>query len=535
MTKENMPVILKKMAGISLYVIFALLLFICIKEKANYHMDEISTYILANNTYDDSIVINPEYHKTYDNPILVWERSMTVQDGQKFNYANVWEKQKADVHPPFYYVIIHTVSSLFPGKFSKWFAGGVNIFFALLTLFMLRKIIYKLTESEIAKFMGTCCFIFSAGGLSAMTFFRMYILTMFFVVTICYLFLQGLEKRNVRFWIAVGILSVLGTMTHYYFLIYLFFICLIFGIFLLLEKDYKSVLVFLFTMMVSGVVCILLFPDMITHCIGGGYRGVETMQNLKNAEAAVFFSRLKACYHIVDSQLFGGLFLVYMGVFLSIFILFSFLTKKTKEKFTLKKHYKWFLVGIPAFLYFFVVSKAAVYITDRYFHPIYPVLMIVFVSTMTVICKKILPNKLTFVLLSLLLGFSTVKDFKNNWFYLYRSSNDLINMAKNHKDCDCIFIVNNKMECNAAMNEAKNYHSITFLPEEGLDCEEVSQISINTDENLVLMIGENCNTVRVLEQVQKAYPHLNSTVCLGKHSSTYTYFMCKEKILDTDE
>ena len=57
----------------------------------------------------------------------VYDDYMKVQNGQRFDYVNVWRNQTNDVHPPLYYALIHTICSVFPNKFSKWFAAGINV------------------------------------------------------------------------------------------------------------------------------------------------------------------------------------------------------------------------------------------------------------------------------------------------------------------------------------------------------------------------------------------------------------------------
>lgn len=58
-----------------------------------------------------------------------WNSALTVQQEYAFNYKSVFYNQAQDVHPPLYYVIIHTISSFFPGTYSKWFAIIPNMMF----------------------------------------------------------------------------------------------------------------------------------------------------------------------------------------------------------------------------------------------------------------------------------------------------------------------------------------------------------------------------------------------------------------------
>lgn len=101
----------------------------------------------------------------------------------------VWDNQAGDVHPPLYYAIIHTVCSMFAGKFSIWYAGVVNIFFAVLTLWTVRHLVNELTQSSEAVMWGTVFFVLSEGVLSGVSFFRMYIMAMFEVTFVTWLFI----------------------------------------------------------------------------------------------------------------------------------------------------------------------------------------------------------------------------------------------------------------------------------------------------------------------------------------------------------
>lgn len=530
MTKDKITKILKKVINIGIYLCFLLITCVCISQKSNYHMDEISTYILSNNTYDEALTVNPELDITYDNPSLVWLRSMTVQPGQSFNYANVWNKQKSDVHPPLYYALIHTICSFMPNIYSKWIAGGVNIFFGLCILFLLRCMITELTHSEIACFLGSCCLIFSAGFLSAITFFRMYIATMFWVMLVSYLFLLGLKKRDVKLWLQVGIVSVLGALTHYYFILYLFFICLCFGVYLIVKKEWRNVGVFLLTMLLSGVLCVLIFPSIITHSIGGGYRGVETLNNLQNSSFAIFISRLKSCFDIVNSQLFGGMLLYYVIGAGLILLLFGFVHKQKMQRKPLEEYYKWVILVIPTIAYFFFVSKIAIYITDRYFHPIYPMLIVLLVSMLSIALMKLMSPRFSFVILSLLLGFSTLKDFRSNWFYLYRHSRELLAAAESHHDLNCICFINNNSDYNSAFNEISNYKSVTFVSGYSIDPQELSSISVNTEQGLVIVIGETCDREKVLQSVTCNWPQLQNCELMGQHSATCSYYFYESDV-----
>ena len=89
--------------------------------KLGYHEDEILTFNLANSSKE--LKVDGEWNTDKD------FKEYLITGGNRFNYANVYEKQvEGAAHPPLYYGIVHTICSLFPNTFSRWCAYIVNIF-----------------------------------------------------------------------------------------------------------------------------------------------------------------------------------------------------------------------------------------------------------------------------------------------------------------------------------------------------------------------------------------------------------------------
>ena len=216
---------------ILLYVIFSFLMLLTISCKSNLHVDEVYSYGLAN-SQAQGITMDFQDGKTYIPSSEPWITYMTVSEGHQFDYVNVWDKQAADVHPPLYYAILHTICSLFPGSFSIWYAGSINIIFALLTLYIFRKLLFELLEKTPLINAISLAFVLLPGIYSNISFLRMYTMAMFWVLLIAYIFLKAIKAEKIGrcFWIKLCIISILGALTHYYCIIYLFFTCLVFGI-----------------------------------------------------------------------------------------------------------------------------------------------------------------------------------------------------------------------------------------------------------------------------------------------------------------
>lgn len=65
-------------------------------------------------------------------------------------------------------------------------------------------------------------FITSEGILQNISFFRMYVMAMFWITLTAYLFVKALiEKVCWKHWILIDLVAVSGALTHYYCIIYL--------------------------------------------------------------------------------------------------------------------------------------------------------------------------------------------------------------------------------------------------------------------------------------------------------------------------
>lgn len=59
----------------------------------------------------------------------------------RFNYASVYYNQIQDVHPPLFYMLVHTVSSIFNNTFSKYIIFFINLPFFIGTCILIWKIL----------------------------------------------------------------------------------------------------------------------------------------------------------------------------------------------------------------------------------------------------------------------------------------------------------------------------------------------------------------------------------------------------------
>ena len=191
-------------------------------QKESWHLDELYTQGLSNSLYkpfineDDMLEWKtPEFYLDY----------LTVQKDERFAYGSVFYNQSQDVHPPLYYVFIHTVSSFTPDTFSKWYGIGLNlaIFIGLiLLLFIFSK---EYSGNGTIALLVCAAFGFSAGSMGNLMFLRMYVMMTFFGLLFAWIHARIIRSNRQGIASLVGIffVAIAGFLTQYLFLIFAFF------------------------------------------------------------------------------------------------------------------------------------------------------------------------------------------------------------------------------------------------------------------------------------------------------------------------
>ena len=103
------------------------------RQKEGYYVDEEFTYSLSNSYYEPFLNFTSDYFNTWHDKSY-FHNALTVQPGQRMDFASVAYNQGEDVHPPLYYYIIHFLSSLKTDFFSKWIGLAPNLVFFAITL-----------------------------------------------------------------------------------------------------------------------------------------------------------------------------------------------------------------------------------------------------------------------------------------------------------------------------------------------------------------------------------------------------------------
>lgn len=297
-------------------------------------------------------------------------REITAGKGERFQYGQVYINQALDVHPVLYYVVVHTVFSLFAGNYSDAFLFGINIVFLLLTCILIYRMVKRYWDDDAMAVLAVAIFGLSQGFISCAVYFRMYAMLTFFVMLVldqhmnlCNHAGEALAGRKQRF--LLGLTVWAGFNTHYYFILFLIplFVMTCFRI----GKDKKILWKYIKTMMIAGVFSIVFWPFSIYHILFG-YRGTEALANVASAG---IFGKLYGCFREFANAFTLGNRIVLAAIFLLIAVMILLNAGKKKQN-----GWSFIIMIVPGMVYLIAVAQIAPSISDRYVMCLFPIIAV---------------------------------------------------------------------------------------------------------------------------------------------------------------
>lgn len=247
-----------------------------IKAQGGMHIDEIYSYILSNSYDGDQMVNMPKYFDRWIEPSSLLD-TVTVQDGEQFAYDKVYYNNSLDCHPPLFYFLLHSICSLFPNHFSIWYGIGLNLCFFVFSTIMLYILGLQMLKDDCLALVPPLIWGFSRVCLDAVLFVRMYMVLSFFVLCLVAINYQLIKNPlSIGAGILLFVISFLGSFTHYYFLVFNFFLTLSYCLYKLFNKDYKALLLYGTTVLASVVLLFVSYPYVISQAFGSSTNNVGT-------------------------------------------------------------------------------------------------------------------------------------------------------------------------------------------------------------------------------------------------------------------
>ncbi len=250
-------------------VIVQILLVFFAQKATRVSMDGIFSYTLSNNPYtylfiDDIYDEFPQNNGWLDAHIL--KENYVVEEYDRFNYAAVYHHQRHDVHPPLYYFAVHTISSLFPGRYSNLFAMGINLLALLLSDMLLIKICGLLYGSVGYGLVPVAFLTAMTSMRSLLTWPRMYMMLFLFCVWYVYIHarfaMEGWKKTD---FVQMAVCIFFGTLTHYYFYVYAGALSVLTVFYLLRRRRRQTLLRYLYCGIVGIAVSWIFYPWVLWH------------------------------------------------------------------------------------------------------------------------------------------------------------------------------------------------------------------------------------------------------------------------------
>ncbi|MCR4787885.1 MAG: glycosyltransferase family 39 protein [Lachnospiraceae bacterium] len=479
--------------------------------KKGMHFDECFSYFNTNNSFG---------REAFDRTWVTSEnikKDFYVLPGEGFNYGFVVKLQSYDVHPPVYYLLLHTVCSFTQNIFSMWQGIGLNIFISVIATVFLFFIADRFLKNDLLSAIAVLIIILNPGFISNVMFIRMYALMTLWMIIQVWLHIKMCDREfneiPAGYFVLSALITYLGFLTHYFYLVFLFFLEAAFLIphLKMIGKELKTVIRYCALVALAGILGVVSFPACLGH-VNSGYRGVEVkgyMFDLSDIGMRIRF--------------FGGLIgrfvLNGVGYIVLLFICLLLVTvyyKRSREKngrsnVANVEAVRECAVGkdigilircilIPVIGYFIISAKGSLIGDEammRYQLPIYPFIPII-VSIVINLCFTYLfkeNTKAVFtvctVLFSLLVVSDIVSDMRGNVYYLYPEQEEMLRIAKEQSSKDCVYIYNSEDNKYFLWNDAMQlwqYDSVYFIDFENRDI--LDEPVINASKDLVVYVSK---------------------------------------------
>ncbi len=427
-----------KMSRILFVLLLAINVFLAgfyLNQKQGWHVDEIFSYGHANSTQGafltedvDSFFIDKKtdlHHKWLKGK--VFHDYLTTQEDERFRYEHITKNLQKSVHPPLFYYLLHTVCSLMPDEFLPWQAGGINLFFFMLTLVAFYALSKLFLKDEYLAMIAVFLWGFSTAGMATAVFLRMYMLQTFFAVCLIYEVSKMLienEASKGRLFL-IFLYATLGNLTQFSSLVFAFIVTLVSGVILLYRKNFKLWLKFSLMMLLSAVALFAIYPEAYGVLFNSA-RGEESVSKINDFWAHLSSLWLAVLYSNSPSRMFEIYFVLLFGIkkvadvfLLGLMVVFFFIAYLRKTE--LSKAFLPLVVMLVLMTIYlsFMMPDMGVY-NARYYMLLMPAAALIAVYVATIIFKAFGVHKMwVYCLMGMGIGIVSVflqSDFKHNAF-----------------------------------------------------------------------------------------------------------------------
>ena len=437
-------------------------------------------------------------------------REMVAEKGERFQYAQVYLNQIMDVHPCFYYFLVHTVFSIFSGIYSDSFLFGLNFIFLIMTCLVMYCMVKEYLKDERAALLSVVLFGFSQGFASCAMYFRMYAVLTFFVVLTLYLHFKlltvGIETDDKEKMKGMSIAVLLGFNTHYYYILFLFPLFLLTCVWI--RKKRMLFRCYVKNMIRTGTVSLIVWPFSAYH-IFFGYRGTEAASNILSDG---FLKRLYGYVSELGIAFFGNTF--WFGIVL---VLTSAVACMVVWQRACENRGAILALTIPCAVYFVFIAQIAPTVSDRYIMCLFPCMSIFTSLALSQITGMLCNKRIQTIVLSVfgivyvLLGLGLAVP---NYLYLEQRGKEL-QIQGNKEEYHCVMLGFDHGQGFPVALKLAEFDQVLVAGRQEIDCVTAPE---HTDKGIVVYVYEGLeieDCLRALENnmgLNMSYVELDSDI-----------------------
>ena len=443
---------------------------------------------------------------------------LVINNGDIFNYFSVYYNQARDVHPPLFYFLVHFISTIYYGQFTKYIIFTLNLLFFIGSLIIIKKIMSELKQDKLT-IPTMILYGASIGCISTVMFQRMYMMLAFFGISYLYLTLKFINDdyniKNKKWWI---ITILLGFLTQYYFVVYIVLIFIVIAINLIIKKEYKKLLNYFLVHLIPAIIGLVFYPFAIED-IFFSYRGIGSIDEHSKTiveNLGYYFGQIY--------KLFGFNNLLIILLVLLVSTITYKIIKKDIE-YNKDNTMKLVVLIVPVLLYILVMCKISPFLgalyTSRYIMILFPVIAVIIIYVLSLIYTK---NIFVITLvLSMILSINGL--ICNKPVYLYEDNKQVIELANNNSDKYFVYVFDNYFTHLSSMPEFAIYKEHIILNNNIHDFSLLNNDKLNNSNEFILCVKNWLNQDEVLKKVFENTDYKNYEVLLNLNSDVEaTYY-----------
>ena len=344
-------------------------------------------------------------------------------------------------------------------------------------------------------------------SISNVIYIRMYsLLTLEILITI-YLHIKLLEneKINLKLMLGIGINTLAGVLTHYYYLFFLVFLYLVFLCKYIKEKQPKELGYYTLTLVTAGIISLIIFPFSISHMFFG-YRGQGVISSIE--EVSKILPKIFAEIHVLNYYAFNNLLYVIIGIILILWVYLK-IRKKEMPKFSQMEKGVLKIMTIPTICFFVITSIASPWQVLRYIVPVCGLIFIIVIYNLYKLLHAVFSEKIGNTIIAIFLVIILISPFvfKLEPELWYKDKKDFVEEISEELNLPTLYVYSSQTL--GFLNDILLFSKIdeSYIAKD-LDCtgENIQEIFENKDisKGIIIVISDNLDKNYIIETIKDA-------------------------------